>query len=97
MRISDWSSDVCSSDLAPPLPVEPPAIGAGGAQRRDQGDEVARQPVRPGEPVRRGDIPRDPGLHGPWHRIAEIGSASCRDRVCQDVYISVFAVAFKKT
>src|SRR3546814_8180353 len=25
MRISDWSSDVCSSDLAPSLPRSPPA------------------------------------------------------------------------
>src|SRR3546814_4354187 len=24
MRISDWSSDVCSSDLAPPSPLSPP-------------------------------------------------------------------------
>src|SRR3546814_9600654 len=32
MRISDWSSDVCSSDLASPAPL-PPA-GEGGAQRR---------------------------------------------------------------
>src|SRR3546814_12215231 len=25
MRISDWSSDVCSSDLRPALPARPPA------------------------------------------------------------------------
>src|SRR3546814_14050182 len=28
-------------------------------------------------------------------RIAKIGSASCRERVCQDVYISVVTVSLK--
>src|SRR3546814_11090499 len=32
MRISDWSSDVCSSDLSEP--VEQPAFAIGVAQRR---------------------------------------------------------------
>src|SRR3546814_18480005 len=27
MRMSDWSSDVCSSDLGPPRRFEPPACG----------------------------------------------------------------------
>src|SRR3546814_9641615 len=27
MRISDWSSDVCSSDLAPPAAPEPATLG----------------------------------------------------------------------
>src|SRR3546814_16404012 len=26
MRISDWSSDVCSSDLAPPAALVPPSV-----------------------------------------------------------------------
>src|SRR3546814_18256127 len=39
MRISDWSSDVCSSDLPP----APPASGRGGLARRP---DVARRKAR---------------------------------------------------
>src|SRR3546814_11577626 len=39
MRISDWSSDVCSSDLPP----APPASGRGGLARRP---DVARRIAR---------------------------------------------------
>src|SRR3546814_1363154 len=34
MRISDWSSDVCSSDLIPFTTAPLPPAGEGGAQRR---------------------------------------------------------------
>src|SRR3546814_1212200 len=85
MRISDWSSDVCSSDLIPdhgerragrdPCGPHPCAAGRGrahrGGRRRD----------------RRGGRKRGGG---------EIGRASCRERVCQYVWISVVAVALKK-
>src|SRR3546814_10120056 len=40
MRISDWSSDVCSSDLEPGVERHIDAAGGGGATR------VAGQPVR---------------------------------------------------
>src|SRR3546814_3052364 len=65
MRISDWSSDVCSSDLT----------GRGGDGARF-GHAVARQHV----PSRR----RHPGSERRG-RSAEIGRASCRERVCQYV------------
>src|SRR3546814_20157944 len=78
MRISDWSSDVCSSDLharatgvagqGPPDPVEP---GGGQGRRRAR----RRAQLR-------------------WRQ--QIGSASCRERVCQYVSISVLAVSLKK-
>src|SRR3546814_18133316 len=76
MRISDWSSDVCSSDLAP--------VGAlGRAFAGKHADRVfAAAPVR---------------IHAAGVRIvAEIGRASCRERVCQYVSISVVAVSLKK-
>src|SRR3546814_1375639 len=75
VRISDWSSDVCSSDLSPlrfPL-------------------SVARSSGRP-EPfaANRAGLERDPGHHSRFPPTtpdsrAEIGRASCRERVCQYV------------
>src|SRR3546814_13076266 len=38
MRISDWSSDVCSSDLTLPLRSDPVACGGAGAENADPGD-----------------------------------------------------------
>src|SRR3546814_7290149 len=69
MRISDWSSDVCSSDLRDiaALPVELDA--------RD----LALDPLRPvglGHPAQEARIKT---------RIEQIGRASCRERVCQYV------------
>src|SRR3546814_16093570 len=81
MRISDWSSDVCSSDL----PTSSASRNAGWAMGR-AGPCASRH--------RTGDhaaLPRGS------HRLGrEIGRASCRERVCQYVYISVVAVSLKK-
>src|SRR3546814_12963847 len=98
MRISDWSSDVCSSDLYPlvrnsengfvaDMPLEYGfwlllalvLAHAGAAFRHHifQGDDTLRHML----PVpRRADPPV-------LRRVdqGEIGRASCRDRVCQDV------------
>src|SRR3546814_2722427 len=84
MRISDWSSDVCSSDLR----IE--------RARTDVGDEPGQKPrdLRIGRPIVLGgrrDRLRGPKLidldhvgHDPaLHR--QIGRASCRERVCQYV------------
>src|SRR3546814_357007 len=38
MRISDWSSDVCSSDLTLPLRSDQVACGGAGAENADPGD-----------------------------------------------------------
>src|SRR3546814_13489086 len=97
MRISDWSSDVCSSDLNSGRPI--PAQGhidalADLLDRRDQqagvtavvACEVARQGGKIAAHL--------PHIGGP--AIHQIGSASCRERVCQDVSISVVAVSVKK-
>src|SRR3546814_16152619 len=102
MRISDWSSDVCSSDLVPP-------IGAAGAAR-DLGHVVQAEREQHGllEPLVDAPAARAIGLgntrragielrqrliarltHRPLglaaDRIAEIGRATCRERVCQYV------------
>src|SRR3546814_16957348 len=71
MRISDWSSDVCSSDLD---------IGEGAGARR----LVGRQ--------------RRAVFHAQAPEIGaqQLGRASCRERVCQYVSISVVAVSVKK-
>src|SRR3546814_17949212 len=94
MRISDWSSDVCSSDLL--------RIGEGVGHRIDRrpGDRVRDQHLvqfvkrmlgRPGGDER---IQGRMVLGSPI--ACQIGRASCRARVCQYVSISVGAVSLKK-
>src|SRR3546814_19833403 len=85
MRISVWSSDVCSSDLQP-------ALLAWGAHDRviDPGAMdlyAARMPQA-----------RKVLLGGSGHMtvMEQIGSASCRERVCQYVSISVVCGSLKK-
>src|SRR3546814_2444567 len=87
MRISDWSSDVCSSDLAAIAVIFDlvhPAIARGhgvdqGRQLRQlEGRRAVRS--RPGAPLRRD------GPVGLRHRrVEEIGRASCRERGGPDV------------
>src|SRR3546814_6971775 len=94
MRISDWSSDVCSSDLHVHGPGIPRGQGPG---------HRARQQVAAGRLGREAE-----GRRKAHHRVqalvqadqralprgflAEIGRASCRERECQYVTISVVAV-----
>src|SRR3546814_1083327 len=85
MRISDWSSDVCSSDLVGRRGGRVAVIGGG---RTHFGKESAPPPMR-------GEIARAAegvlaGQFGQAHQIVakpliEIGRASCRERVCQYV------------
>src|SRR3546814_2974226 len=83
IRISDWSSDVCSSDLLEPsahLPVpgpgpvflDPHAIHAGARGSRDAAADGEQQILE----FRRVLLP---GAGD------EIGRASCRESVCQYV------------
>src|SRR3546814_17014593 len=106
MRISDWSSDVCSSDLCLPRP---------------RGGQRAHQPLTPSpwipwdsknsrKKVQQRDFfgNQSPysvvSLSSSGHRppaallsnIGQIGRASCRERVCQSVWISVVVVPLKK-
>src|SRR3546814_9211258 len=74
MRISDWSSDVCSSDLAAVEPCEAQCTANGV----EQGCRPAHAAVI-AEPD-----PQGLQIH---HRqpLDQIGRASCRERVCQYV------------
>src|SRR3546814_2208622 len=84
MRISDWSSDVCSSDLAGPdrlsarLHRAADAAGAVGEPRIGAGRGRA--------------LPAGGAASTAWRAArsepaggVEIGRASCRERVCQYV------------
>src|SRR3546814_10871889 len=82
MRISGWSSDVCSSDLR---------LGAQHEDQDDAGDEAAD--VRPPADVvgrraaeGRDELEAEPeDQQQPGRQVEQIGRASCRDRVCQYV------------
>src|SRR3546814_14172267 len=97
MRISDWSSDVCSSDL----------IGAQrvGALDLDRAEPIAAPHALPYPDIERDQHPalgrRDPrggaigdapARHG-WGAClgaaGEVGRPSCRESVCMYAYISV--------
>src|SRR3546814_13554835 len=118
MRISDWSSDVCSSDLL---------IAAGLVARKARALGLTRKPwvkssLAPGSQVvtdylNKSGLTADLdalgfnlvgsgcttciGNSGPLpepiskaiNEHDQIGRASGRERVCQDVYISVVAVS----
>src|SRR3546814_12520787 len=95
MRISDWSSDVCSSDLRRlrrRLAALRPGRLAGGDDRLSHHPRL----------LRRLHDPAVAGLHarhlpeGAAGAGDEIGRASCRERVCQYVYISGGVVCIKK-
>src|SRR3546814_10466568 len=76
MRISDWSSDVCSSDL-----VDDSTAGLTRMQLEEVGGAVgchldAGSGVSDEQNGRRGEAEQE---------SCEIGRASCRERVCQYV------------
>src|SRR3546814_17303612 len=101
MRISDWSSDVCSSDLQALQAVaalDATLIFFEGPQRLDASladmadvlgarqAAVARELTKLYEEVRRGGLAE---LAAHYHEAGaqrgEDGRASCRERVCQAV------------
>src|SRR3546814_17636826 len=91
MRISDWSSDVCSSDLV--SSEERADTRLGRPSQTDRRNEFMPQKVR-------GVIARSKGAPVEMETViipdpGQIGRASCRERVCQYVSISVVAVALK--
>src|SRR3546814_13327435 len=97
MRISDWSSDVCSSDLAAARRMAAPDHrGAGGVGPRPSRSPVGALRGQPDRP----QIERPPrSRHRDLREVEgadQIGRASCRERVCQYVSISVGAVSFTK-
>src|SRR3546814_13738447 len=104
MRISDWSSDVCSSDLPGQHALielageilKQPAVGEQILvrhqrlpQRADGGEQLVEQRHRPAVVADLAD------RLAARHRRPALGRASCRERVCQYVSISVVAVSLK--
>src|SRR3546814_16631886 len=97
MRISDWSSDVCSSDLflGEIIGVEQGRFIIISAL--DTHMAATFGPHLPSAAGHAGKIvePPDESLFVTARR-EQIGRASCRERVCQYVSISVVAVSLKK-
>src|SRR3546814_9989252 len=89
MRISDWSSDVCSSDLPrnldsfrnPVLSTQFCAVTLANRTRREKSFRNSKRPSR------RLAIRIQTGFakNGANAGARKIGRASCRERVCQDV------------
>src|SRR3546814_9299359 len=99
MRISDWSSDVCSSDL-PGQPQREPHPGHGdveGPERDLSVEEAVAEAIeqvgqerahREGEEHAEADQDVQGAEDAPSQLVVdalEIGRASCRARVCQYV------------
>src|SRR3546814_20817111 len=108
MRISDWSSDVCSSDLVervrPELHQDGSTVGQRLPERRhgptvresdEEGDRRVRR-ERGATVDRRERHVAQPEVDREHLAGVEIGRASCRERVCQYVWISVVAGSLKK-
>src|SRR3546814_14181872 len=111
MRISDWSSDVCSSDLTR-LRFAPVRDGdfagllaymdeahflAFGVERvAGERRIVARRRVVAAESERGEMLASQPLGEGAVSLRLKIGRASCRERVCPYVSISVVAVSLQK-
>src|SRR3546814_13686640 len=104
MRISDWSSDVCSSDLSVGQGEIVGLIGPNGAGKTTL-FEIASGYIRPTSGEVRylgGPISHQPTYRlsrlgvGRTFQIVQIGRASGRGRVCQYVWVSVVAGYLKK-
>src|SRR3546814_20075336 len=100
MRISDWSSDVCSSDLSPKVYFMHIG-GTGQAESLAAGvKEVwdAIRAVRAARPQPATGFGGDTPVPGGFDADAlAIGRESCRERVSQSVLYAVVAVSLKKT
>src|SRR3546814_11321570 len=102
MRISDWSSDVCSSDLQDPglvelrLPDRDRARLEVHVAQIESGEFAAAQTGTIGQ--KHHGVEDHRSQRCIWRRVGtgKIGRASCRERVCQYVSISVVAVSLKK-
>src|SRR3546814_15408894 len=102
MRISDWSSDVCSSDLPAESEVMPSQADTRSRVTREIGLNI---PILSSamDTVTDADmaiVMAQLGGIGVLHRNVtieeQIGSASCRERVCKDVSLAVVAVTLNK-
>src|SRR3546814_11050148 len=99
MRISDWSSDVCSSDLARAKRQCLDDVMTASDAAIDQNLAHPRYAIRDFGKRSNGGlgvVELHSAMIGYRYAIGQIGRASCRERVCQYVYISVVAVSLKK-
>src|SRR3546814_13722787 len=94
MRISDWSSDVCSSDLG--IWVIPWPRGPGGEAWAASILTLYPLESNGDHPVDSDERPRRRSTMDARHAASKIGRASCRESVCQYVSITVVAVSLKK-
>src|SRR3546814_2645401 len=89
MRISDWSSDVCSSDLREPEIVDQKQIdnGVENGHGCDQDQRPRHQMRKPATEIAQevSRIPAQRSRHRNSDGPGQIGRASCRERVCQYV------------
>src|SRR3546814_1118344 len=81
MRISDWSSDVCSSDLPAKLIAGASAVYGDAEVERMYGEIAGVPQVRVVSPQDGEQLAFGDGSL----LFIEIGRASCRERVCQYV------------
>src|SRR3546814_18249516 len=94
MRISDWSSDVCSSDLWFPEPSQTTSAIVDRHASPFQTEGAVLEGLK--RPVFAREQFGSPERFVSVARRREIGRASCRARVCQYVSISVVAVYLKQ-
>src|SRR3546814_16048549 len=96
MRISDWSSDVCSSDLLPDhgfIGCEPFLNGVVGALQHIRDGFLPNIRLHMGNALDVLARVPDGALSFVY---LQIGRASCRESVCQYVSLSVVAGSLKK-
>src|SRR3546814_19312775 len=102
MRISDWSSDVCSSDLHALVDYLVADAGRPEDAARTVEAVVARHGRLDVLVNNAGAATVMPLQQASYEKVMailavnEIGRAACRERGCQDVSISVVAVELKK-
>src|SRR3546814_14299572 len=101
MRISDWSSDVCSSDLAHQDATEDmrdDILRTGETLDAEAAVEFCHQEATEDHAAHRADAEVERGA-GKRHQILQgkIGRASCRERVCPSVSLSVVGESLHKT
>src|SRR3546814_1321954 len=98
MRISDWSSDVCSSDLEEI--IRQGGLVGGLVDGLVESQRKIVELIKANPKISKKDMADNIGISktaiDKHIRSLKIGRASCRERVCQYVKISVVAGSLKK-
>src|SRR3546814_15403544 len=101
MRISDWSSDVCSSDLVRPASTQVDDLMSEITDRVKKNERVLVTTLTKRMAEQLTEFLSDNGikvryLHSDIDTVEQIGRASCRESVCQTVSIPVAARSLHK-